>query len=227
MSLQNLTAQVFKIAAQVQVIMADNPDGIHLLCFSQGGMICRAIVQMFPDHTVCNFIALSSPLAGQYGVTDFLAPFLPYRERAYVWRVLYTEHGQKLSIASYWNDPHHQAEFEDPSLRILLAILNNQTDTGQSFEFRQNFLRLKNLILIGGPDDGVITPWQSSQFGFYSDNETALPMEEQPWYVNDAFGLKTLNRRGAVHRYTISDVEHLQWHRNLTIFKCCILPWLQ
>lgn len=26
---------------------------------------------------------------------------------------------------------------------------------------KKNFLKLKNLILIGGPDDGVITPWQS------------------------------------------------------------------
>jgi len=36
------------------------------------------------------------------------------------------------------------------------------------------------LVLIGGPDDGVITPWQSSFFGFYDANETVLEMEEQP-----------------------------------------------
>jgi len=28
-------------------------------------------------------------------------------------------------------------------------------------KFKENFLRIKNLVLIGGPDDGVITPWQS------------------------------------------------------------------
>lgn len=27
--------------------------------------------------------------------------------------------------------------------------------------WRENFLRIKKLVLIGGPDDGVITPWQS------------------------------------------------------------------
>ena len=27
--------------------------------------------------------------------------------------------------------------------------------------YKENFLRLKKLVLVGGPDDGVITPWQS------------------------------------------------------------------
>lgn len=30
-----------------------------------------------------------------------------------------------------------------------------------SSAWRGNFLRIKKLVLIGGPDDGVITPWQS------------------------------------------------------------------
>ena len=27
--------------------------------------------------------------------------------------------------------------------------------------YKKNFLALEQLVLIGGPDDGVITPWQS------------------------------------------------------------------
>ena len=30
-----------------------------------------------------------------------------------------------------------------------------------SLDYKTNFLRIKKLVLIGGPDDGVITPWQS------------------------------------------------------------------
>ena len=26
---------------------------------------------------------------------------------------------------------------------------------------KKNFLKLKRLVLLGGPDDGVINPWQS------------------------------------------------------------------
>ena len=28
-------------------------------------------------------------------------------------------------------------------------------------EWKMNFLKIKKLVLVGGPDDGVITPWQS------------------------------------------------------------------
>ena len=27
--------------------------------------------------------------------------------------------------------------------------------------YRENFIKLQQLVLIGGPDDGVVTPWQS------------------------------------------------------------------
>lgn len=28
-------------------------------------------------------------------------------------------------------------------------------------DYKKNFLRLSRIVLIGGPDDGVITPWES------------------------------------------------------------------
>ena len=28
-------------------------------------------------------------------------------------------------------------------------------------DYKKNFLALEQLVLIGGPDDGVMTPWQS------------------------------------------------------------------
>ena len=31
-----------------------------------------------------------------------------------------------------------------------------------AMERKKNFQRLKQLVLIGGPDDNIITPWQSA-----------------------------------------------------------------
>uniref|UniRef100_A0A8B9G9M9 Uncharacterized protein n=1 Tax=Amazona collaria TaxID=241587 RepID=A0A8B9G9M9_9PSIT len=45
--------------------------------------------------------------------------------------------------------------------------------------WKRNLLRIRSLVLIGGPDDGVITPWQSSFFGFYDANETVREMQAQ------------------------------------------------
>ena len=42
-----------------------------------------------------------------------------------------------------------------------MVTVNQSFHYSDSERFKENFLRIKNLVLIGGPDDGVITPWQS------------------------------------------------------------------
>jgi len=76
-----------------------------------------------------------------------------------VHRLFYTSAGQKYSVANYWNDPHHQTGYLKNSK--YLPYIDNVIPTANSSTFKDNFSRLKQLVLIGGPDDGVITPWQS------------------------------------------------------------------
>ncbi|XP_020556190.2 cystatin-like isoform X2 [Oryzias latipes] len=59
--------QVEGFGKVIQKIMEKSPEGVHLLCFSQGGLICRGLLSTLPNHNVHSFIALSSPLAGQFG----------------------------------------------------------------------------------------------------------------------------------------------------------------
>ena len=47
-------------------------------------------------------------------------------------------------------------------------------------EYRDNFRRLEKFVMIGGPNDTVITPWQSAHLGFYDQNEVVQPFEKQP-----------------------------------------------
>lgn len=44
-----------------------HPEGVHLLGYSQGGLLARAVLEVYGDHNVKNFISLSSPQAGQFG----------------------------------------------------------------------------------------------------------------------------------------------------------------
>ena len=76
-----------------------------------------------------------------------------------VHRIFYTSAGQKYSVANYWNDPHHQNGYLKSSK--YLPYIDNVIPSANSSTFKDNFIRLKQLVLIGGPDDGVITPWQS------------------------------------------------------------------
>jgi len=235
-SFSPLWLQVEQISKKMQQIMKEHPDGVHLICYSQGGLICRGILETMSTHNVVNFISLSSPQAGQYGDTSYLAPFLPAFIVQDFYRVAYTESGQKLSVSNYWNDPHHQDLYCKWS--TYLAVINNQSTPANhtnttaadsqrfSADFRANFLRVKNVVLVGGPDDGVITPWQSSHFGSYNGAEEVVECHQQQFYLGDWFGLKTLDSRQSLHMCTMSGVEHMMWPTNLTVFTRCIEPWL-
>ncbi|CAM4635745.1 unnamed protein product [Leuciscus chuanchicus] len=156
--------------------------------------------------------------------TDYLKYLFPQFVKSNLYHVCYTAVGQKISICNYWNDPHHRDLYINSS--DYLALLNNERTNPNSTAWKLNFLRIKKLVLIGGPDDGVITPWQSSQFGFYDDNETVVEMKNQKVFLMDLFGLKTLYARGDLALCSMADVAHVFWHSNETVYKTCIEKWL-
>ncbi|XP_018555564.1 lysosomal thioesterase PPT2-A [Lates calcarifer] len=223
-SLRPLWKQVEGFKKAISSIMQSAPNGIHLLCFSQGGLICRALLSTTPHHNVHTFISLSSPLAGQYGDTEYLKRVFPDYAKRMVFRVCYTRFGQRLSLCEYWNDPHHRSKYLLKN--DFLPKLDGEKQHKDMTAWRENFLRIKKLVLIGGPDDGVITPWQSSHYGFYDSNENVVEMKNQEFYRNDTFGLKTLDARGDVSTCVHSGVKHVEWHSNFTVFMSCMEKWL-
>lgn len=223
-SLKPMWRQVQGFTKAVESISQGAPDGVHLLCFSQGGLICRALLSTSPDHNVHTFISLSSPQAGQYGDTDYLKWIFPHYIKKTVFRVCYNRFGLRVSICDYWNDPHHRSRYL--KFNSFLAMINGERPNNKMKAWRENFLRIKKLVLIGGPDDGVIMPWQSSHFGFYDNNENIVEMRNQEFYKNDTFGLKTLDARGGVSMCVHSGVKHIHWHSNFTVFRSCIEKWL-
>jgi len=95
-TLDPLPEQLTLVMVKLKQIMKENPDGIHLLCHSQGthclcfykkywmyyynneyskillmcfigGLLCLGAVVNLDNHTIDTFISLSGPLAGQYG----------------------------------------------------------------------------------------------------------------------------------------------------------------
>ncbi|XP_061771535.1 lysosomal thioesterase PPT2-like isoform X4 [Nerophis ophidion] len=131
-------------------------------------------------------------------------------------------HGVHLLCFS--QDPHHRSRYLKSN--NFLPLLNGDTPHKEMEAWKDNFLRIKKLVLIGGPDDGVITPWQSSHFGFYDNKERIVEMRNQKFYRNDTFGLKTLSARGDVSLCLQSGVQHIRWHSNYTVFSSCMEEWL-
>ncbi|XP_060905976.1 lysosomal thioesterase PPT2-like isoform X1 [Labrus mixtus] len=223
-SLKPMWRQVQGFRRSIESIMQESPDGVHLLCFSQGGLLCRALLSTTPHHNVHTFISLSSPQAGQYGDTEYLKWMFPEHVKKTVFHICYNRFGQKVSICDYWRDPHHRSRYLQ--YNTFLAMINGDRPNKDMKAWRENFLRIKKLVLIGGPDDGVITPWQSSHFGFFDSNENILEMRNQEFYKNDTFGLKMLDARGDVSQCVHSGVKHVTWHSNFTVFQSCMEKWL-
>uniref|UniRef100_A0A3B4GIG3 palmitoyl-CoA hydrolase n=1 Tax=Pundamilia nyererei TaxID=303518 RepID=A0A3B4GIG3_9CICH len=212
-SLEPMWKQVEGFKAAIYPIMQNAADGVHFICYSQGGLVCRGILSTLSDHNVHSFISLSSPQAGQYGDTDYLKYIFPQFVNSLISCLLFT-----------CADPHHRDLYVNSS--DYLALLNSERPNPNSTEWKKNFLKIKKLVLIGGPDDGVITPWQSSQFGFYDDNETVVEMQHQDLYLRDVFGLKTLAARGDLILCSVPGVQHVWWHSNKTVFHTCMEKWL-
>jgi len=222
-SVVNMMEQVDVIKDVMSKYMQKYPDGVHMICFSQGGLLCRGVLEHIL-HNVDTFISLSSPQAGQFGDTDFTKFLFPHLLRDQIYRIAYTPLGQNISVGNYWNDPHHQDLYLKAS--EFLAVLNNDSYNARADEFKSNFLRLKKLVMIGGPDDGVIMPWQSSQFGVYDENENIKNMTETKWYTQDTFGLQTLAKRGGLVFHTHPGVFHTNWLKTQEVFEKYILPYL-
>lgn len=105
------------------------------------------------------------------------------------------------------------------------------------------------MVLIGGPDDGVITPWESryvsidknclrrlymffliyfsfSHFGYFDEKYNVVPLHNRDIYKKDAIGLKTLETQNKLILLTFPHVRHMEWHLNLTVIRETILPFL-
>ncbi|XP_076765725.1 palmitoyl-protein thioesterase 2 [Xylocopa sonorina] len=222
-SLEPMWRQVEEIGMDIVSIGAVFPEGINLVGYSQGGLLARVILQVFPDHNVKNFISLSSPQAGQYG-TRFLHLFFPDLVCETAYELFYSKIGQHTSVGNYWNDPHHQELYYKFSK--FLPYVNNEKNSTKMPTSKRGLTKLKRMVLIGGPDDGVITPWQSSHFGYYDTNETVIDMRDRDIYKDDLIGLRTLDESGKLTLITVPNVPHYEWHKNESIVDDYLLPYL-
>merc|ERR1711916_92261 len=158
-SLIGLWQQMPEFYHNVAPLLTGSEDTwVSLLCFSQGNIICRALLQTLDNHNVHTYVSMAGPHAGQFGITSFLH-FLPFhnltREEAYL--LFYTPKSQEdISIANYWNDPFHQSLYltENIWLPYFNALPGGPCNATESARFGANLNRLKQLVLIGGPQDG-------------------------------------------------------------------------
>nr|CAG4708357.1 unnamed protein product [Naegleria fowleri] len=215
----------------------------HLICHSQGGLLCRSYIQLTKNHGVRVFISLSGVQNGEFGIPQPTNSVLQLLHQEFPWlwnmtmkevyRVFYTDFFQKmLSVANYWKDPYHYMEYR--LYNQFLSIVNNDsltTDYAKIYNFKENFLQIDKIILTGSPQDEVIHPYFSAFFEFYKLNSNTMqllisPMQEQDIYVRDVFGLKTLDIQKRLIIENVPNVLHMDWIERRDLFEKYMLPYL-
>jgi len=219
--------QVAGVIAYIEnATQADGLSQYHLVCHSQGGLVCRAVLEMFNGHNVSNFVSMAGVGNGFFGGAD---TFFGHVETDLAWLYMYTKAAQKsYSVANYWRDPREVAYKAYLKDNVFLPIINNQTYNPNADEYKANFLRTKHAYFYGGPQDGTIQPWQSSLLGYYEDgsDKTILPMNETYIYTHDTFGLQTMDKEGRLTVEAVPNCTHVDWLTSKDIFTNYVLPHL-
>jgi hypothetical protein len=235
----SLLRQVPVVADFIRKTVQKDPqlfeNGYNLVCHSQGALICRCLVEYMDDHAVHTLISMAGPQMGAWGDHwNFNAGGLEGLViKADLSGLIYSQLLQATnSVANLWNDPLHQNQFLHGSK--FLAIFNGLTDDVQGNARRkQNFIRLQKACFFVGnygptPYEGGIEPWQSGVFGYYKPGSITEynTMYNTTEYINDTFGLKTLEETGRLVLGTPDHVAHWQWVGDSNVARQWILPHL-
>ncbi|KAL7059693.1 hypothetical protein AAHC03_013944 [Spirometra sp. Aus1] len=215
-----------QLARACKIVHSDKnlSQGFHLIGFSQGGLFVRALVQRCPPAKVGSVISIGGPQEGVFGL-----PSCPETStlifcntiRSILTRVAYVDFIQsRLAQAQYWHDPLREDVYREKSR--FLAEINQEGKINQ--DYRENMLKVRNLVLVRFMDDTTVVPGESQWFGFYKRGQSTKKynITENAKYENDTLGLKSLDEKGRLHLLPLPG-DHLQftdsWFRHIIVRK--------
>jgi palmitoyl-protein thioesterase len=225
-STRPLWEQVPQIANLIQSTVSNQSfaQGYHFLGHSQGGLLMRVMLEVIDNHQVDTFVSLAGVQFGIYGI-GFINHYFQNITDEYATEFLYTSVMQdEFSAANFWHSPFPQNGYLTNN--IFLPVVNNQVPNKDYARYKANFLKAKQYVFFGSPQDGTVVPWESSIWGFYDDNENIVSFQNQDIYVQDTFGLKTANGQGKISLRVVNGIPHGEWLKNQSNFVSNVLPYL-
>lgn len=210
----NANSQIDDVCKEILTNPAIRAHGsLNAVGFSQGSQFVRGLIQRCPFQQngirVKNFISLGGQHQGVFGLPNCqLRGFCEYinhllSEGAYDHKIQ-----SSLVQAAYWHDPIKEGIYRDKS--IFIADLNNERHINQTYI--ENLQQLNSMVLVEFAQDRMVTPRESSLFGFYADGGTSkiIPLESSDLYVKDRLGLKKLKESSRLHMISVPG-DHLQY----------------
>jgi palmitoyl-protein thioesterase len=214
----NIDDQVEQVAEQLKDV-PELSGGFDAIGFSQGGQFLRAYVERHNNPPIRNLITFGSQHMGiadipQCKPLDLFCRLARNAARSGV----YSEWAQQnLVQAQYYRDPAQLSKYLDAN--HFLTSINNELPATRNATYAAHLARLDTLVLVLFERDVAVIPKESAWFGSYApsdseegmedEEETIVPMREQPLYTEDWIGLRALDKRGRVV-FASCDSEHMQ-----------------
>ena len=223
-SFKSLFVQVKDVQNAIQSLINAHPDqfanGFHLVGHSQGGIITRAVVELSDNFTIRNYVSLTGVQGGYYGHCEDFGSDDCEALTEYFYS---PDERSSYSVAMFWRSPNRDQYLKG---NVFLTYLNNEVY--YSAELKDNMRRLNHMYLFASETDEVISPWQSSLMAFFdTDGQTIVPMERQSYYIQDSFGLRSLDKSGRLTLKNVPGLNHVSWIRDADIIAKYVLPCLE
>uniref|UniRef100_T1IZX5 palmitoyl-CoA hydrolase n=1 Tax=Strigamia maritima TaxID=126957 RepID=T1IZX5_STRMM len=199
------------------------PGGVNVVAYSQGTLTGRAIIETTPNHVIKTFISMAGPLNVPLSNQNILKLTNPnnltrsaFSEYAtimlYRHRPSYRFSGSIL--ARLVRNPTMEDVFLNKS--VFLPYINNLKNHANYTDYRNNFLKLNKCVLLAGEVDEIIIPRESERGDYYDKDLNIVPLKQQNIYVNDTFGMRTMDERGGLVITNIPDAYHASFALNMS-----------
>lgn len=184
-------------------------NDFSILSISQGGLIARYIIQKCEmKGKVKKLVSFGGPMMGTSKVPFCLQGVICFLINSLVDYYVYGKKIQKkVGPAGYYRTAAHLEDYKNSE--SFLLQLNNEGNYNDE-EGKKRFSELESLMLIGFKNDKMISPKESAEFCEYNENYELKKMNETDAYINDLFGLKTLDNKKAIHVQYL-DGEHTEF----------------
>ena len=154
-------------------------EKINLIGFSQGGLIARCYVEKYSDKIigVNSLITIAAPNMGIF--TPIINPINTINPKK-----------------EYWKNPFKYNKYVETN--DFLVYINNEKPHLNYLDYKNNILLLNNFLIVWSSIDNIITPLESSKFGFYDIDvaEKYNKLEIQPLRnssIYNTLGLRELD----------------------------------
>ncbi|TXG51191.1 hypothetical protein EZV62_023715 [Acer yangbiense] len=205
--------------------MKELSGGYNMVGLSQGNLVVRGVIELCDGGPpVKNYISLGGPHAGIATVPTCGSGILCQIIDKLLKSKIYSDYIQdNLAPSGYLKFPNEIPEYLKKCK--CLPKLNNEHPDQRNQIYKERFSSLQNLVLIMFKNDSVLTPKETSWFGYYPDGvfKPVIPSQQTPLYTEDWIGLKALDDAGKVKYIAVEG-----GHQEISIddMKKYVVPYL-